>query len=282
MNESHGNSSDYNKSHGDKLDDFLLAQKLSKSTDIFEKLKFNDNYISEIEGFFKAPYEKRVILIQPVRNAKEEEPEHVTRFIEESKNQGKFVYIPKIYNFQQDETGEIELCNTTRFVMEKSKAVAVLYSPDSEGVKVDFGMSVYGNKDVTLLNANLADKLLNADTEKNDSLYEYLMIKSNLMQDIRGFVKDGEEIIKLFKKDREQLKPLKIEFNYVARENNYPALSLDTAVQFGIAYASRYPFRISNIDVVKHQLLVEERTHTFKSYSRIASKLHKLYNPDKK
>ncbi len=250
---------------------------LLTTSDLTKKIKFNPKYTEEIYQFLESPKENRIVLIHSVRGAGDKEPEFITKYINEQEAKGNAVYIPKKFNFQQDETGGMVICNTMRYVIKNAGLVAIGYNPDSEGTKFDYGLTLYnGSKPVTVLNPNL---------DITDSVYNWMRNKKEKEISLRSTIHDTLFKIVSYPKTHQKLE---LKLDYIARENvnGKPvpgALEPMSAIQFGLMYASGVPFRISesDLDKVKNQLKLEKELGFFKSYSNVALQLHEIYNPKK-
>jgi hypothetical protein len=261
---------------------FNSVLKLINSSDIKEKVAFNKDNISQVEEFFNAPYENRVTLLQSVRGAAKDLPEYVQNYLVRAKEEGKKVYVPMLHTEQADSSGGIQICNVMRLVIEQSSTVAVAYNPDSEGTKFDFGIKMYHDKHLKLLNPSLKELLDDKGSTKDD-LYEYMMVKSGKTADTRNMINAMNGWVKTFKEAHFLMKePLELELSYISRgEDKPPALSPQSALFFGMVYASKLPFTIISLSEVKKQVALEDKLNYTKSYSRVALKLHDFYEREK-
>jgi hypothetical protein len=241
--------------------------KLILTKDLTQKIQFNPEYDIEIKEFFNAPIDKRIVLLHSVRDAGNEEPEFITEYIKNEEVKGNRIYIPKKFNFQQDETGGIAICNTMRYVIQNSAKATIGYNPDSEGTKFDYGIVIHKQLPTIVLNPKL---------EITDSIY-------NWMNDVRDEEKElGKFIYEKVWKNIQTNSKIPIELQYSKRPDKDgkvqpPALSPFSAIELGMTYASQKPFQILNLDEVKAQSNLEDKLGYFKSYSKVALKLHEIY-----
>jgi hypothetical protein len=240
---------------------------LMLTKDLTKRINFNPVHEKEITNFFQTPMQQRITLLHSVRGVGSEEPEFITNYIKEQEAKGNVVYVPKKFNFQQDETGGIAICNTMRYAIHNSGQVAIGYNPDSEGIKFDYGITLYNQRCVTVLNPYL---------EISDSVYN--LMKNKKDESLEDFIYD-EVWLDLMNYDK-----VPIKLAYVNRpdkdgKKQPPALAPRSALQLGMIYASEKPFLVENLKEVRAQAKLEEEFKLFKSYSKVVLKLHEIYNP---
>ena len=240
------------------------------TSDLTKKIQFNPEYKKEIDYFFCMPSNKRIVLLHSVRGAGSEEPEFITNYVKEQETKGYVVYIPKKYNFQKDETGGIAICNTMRYVIEKSGNIAIGYNPDSEGTKFDYGMVIYNNNKERI-------RVLNPKLDIYDSIYNWMLDKREDEVELKKFIQDN--VFPRISKNR--IIPLKLK--YAERpdkdgKKQPPSLAPFSALELGMIYATECPFQITNLNEVKEQSELEDKLGFFKSYSKVALKLHEIYS----
>jgi hypothetical protein len=273
--------------------DFNQVTKLIESSDIKERVKFNPNHMSNIEDFFNADPKDRITLLHSVRG-ETHLPDYIIHFLNKSHSEGKKVYVPMIYNYQQDETGGIQICNNMRLAVEQAGTIAVAYNPASEGTKFDFGMSIYHDKPLILLNPN--------QNLPDDLLYTYMKVKAGLIKDVqinnKSFIKKNiDEVridrIKEYSKKRDKNELVDLSLNYFVREGKTPGIYFESIIEFGFLYASKIPFKTHimsrlydsdslNANVIKRttieeQLKLEESLGMNKSYTRVAKNLEEIF-----
>jgi len=261
-----------------------IRTELILSNNLTEKIQFNPEHLENIEHFFSLPIERRVVLLHSVRGAGSEEPEFITEYVKEQEKSGNAVYIPKKFNFQKDETGGIAICNTMRYVIQNSGKAAIGYNPESEGTKFDYGIVIYSDKPIILLNPELdihepiytsMKAFDNICSKKNDKLAQEIYDSSEFID----FLSSADTTIK--KIALHDKIPLALEYTPRPIKNGKPqppALAPFSALELGMVYASQKPFKILNLDEVKAQAELEDELECFKSYSKVALKLHELYN----
>jgi len=244
-------------------------EELLSTTDLTKKIQFNPENINNINNFFDMPIDRRIVLLHSVRGAGNEEPEFITEYIKNEEAKGNAVYVPKKFNFQQDETGGIAICNTMRYVIQNSGKAAIGYNPASEGTKFDYGIVIHKQLPTIVLNPNL---------DIIDSVYNWMNYARDEEKELEKFIyeKTWHNILSNTK--------IPLELKYVSRPNKEdgtaqaPALAPFSAIELGMTYASQKPFQILNLDEVGAQSELETKLGNFKSYSKVALKLHELYN----
>ncbi|MGV8171984.1 MAG: hypothetical protein ACP5OA_04795 [Candidatus Woesearchaeota archaeon] len=258
-----------------------IRNNLISSNNLTEKIQFNPEHSESIEHFFSLPIERRIVLLHSVRGAGSEEPEFITEYAKKQENQGNALYIPKKFNFQKDETGGIAICNTMRYVIQNSGNAAIGYNPDSEGTKFDYGMALFLDRPITLLNQGLdiseptydsmkafdaiCAKKRDDPSYKSDKFIEFLSIIKSIISET--LLHDNV--------------PVLLEYDYRPPKEGKPqppALTPYSAIELGMAYASQKPFKILNLEEVKKQAKLEDKLGYNKSYSKVALRLHEIYN----
>ncbi|HYD03117.1 MAG TPA: hypothetical protein VEC16_02355 [Alphaproteobacteria bacterium] len=276
------------------MNDLEKVMKLIGSSDVKERVKFTPEYLDKVKEFFLAPMKDRITLLQSVRG-ENEVPQYVKDYVAKSESEGKKVYIPFHYNYQKDETGGIQICNNMRLVVEMAGTIAVAYNPASEGTKFDFGIALYHDKSVELLNPDL-------DLSK-DLLYTYMKIKSGKQhEDPFRLMKNVESVRKTFQQEcidkTNDGEFMSLSLNYFLRDGKPPGLTLESATQFGAMYASRAAFKINPVSrlftsdepdakfvkktSIEEQLKLEESMGNMKSYSRVAYSLANIFASENK
>lgn len=288
------------------------------NADATEQIAFNPERLIEIEEFFKIPEEKRIVLIHSVRGAVNEEPKYVKDFLDNAQNLGIKIYIPMIHNFQKDPTHGVNICNTMRYVIENSRRVALSYNPSSEGSKFDLGITLFNNKDLSILNSEegFDDKLTqllswyskvkyHSHQESSGKYFLEEHFRGNLS--IKEFISENIENPKALYENKDKIR---IKLDYTARTDAEgkpvpPVLSPKAAVSFGMVYASRKGFTLINHEdveiqskcednYIKNKIIsdpkndnddriilpkLEEALKFSKSYSKVALIMDKVYNP---
>jgi hypothetical protein len=244
---------------------------LCRTNDITKRLEFTPEYIPAVENFAKADYGDRIALIQSVRGAGSGEPQFVQDFLDDATAKGKQVYIPKLYNYQEDQFKGVTICNNMRYVIQNSSLVAIGYNPDSEGSKFDYGIVLVTQKPV---------KLLNPDMTVNDPIYNWMRGQKDDVK-LESFIFD-KVWINILACDKVEL-----ELKYIPRPDKdekpqAPALAPLSAIEFGMVYGSERPFKILNTAEVKEQARLEDSLGLFKSYSKVALMLNQIYNPQRR
>jgi len=255
--------------------------KLMSENDLTRIIQFNPAHQDEIEAIFRLPQNRRIVLLHSVRNAAAPgEQESIAKYVEEQNKQGNGVYIPKIHNFQEDKTGGIAICNTMRYVISHCGQVAIGYNPESEGTKFDYGMALFLDRPIVLLNPELdiseptydsmkafdaiCAKRKDDPSFKSDKFIEFLSITRSII---------SETLL-------HDTVPVLLEYAHRPGKDGKPqppSLAPYSAIELGMAYASQKPFRILNLDDAKGQAHLEDKLGYFKSYSKVALKLHDIY-----
>ena len=95
--------------------------------------------------------EKKIFIVCPVRNMKEEEYKFLQDYVSQLEAQGYIVHFPPRDTKQDDPIG-LAICCQNREAMRKADEVHIYWNATSEGSKFDLGMLFMAQKHVVLIN----------------------------------------------------------------------------------------------------------------------------------